>query len=65
MKCASVIHRESCRRVHRVVCGTKAIHSMCIDKQAWIKEELSGSTASDLDEEEVCNPSESVMSLQE
>ena len=41
------------------------IHSMCIDKRAWIKEELSGSTASDLDEEEVCNPSESVMSLQE
>ena len=28
---------------------------MCIDKQAWIKEELRGSTAPDLDEEEVCN----------
>jgi len=25
---------------------------MCIDKQAWIKEELRGSTAQDLDEEE-------------
>jgi len=31
------------------------IQSMCIDKQAWIKEELRGSTALDLDEEEVCN----------
>ena len=29
------------------------IHSLCIDKQAWIKEELRGSTAQDLDEEEV------------
>ena len=26
------------------------IHSMCIDKQAWIKEELGGSTVPDLDE---------------
>ena len=41
------------------------IHSMCIDKQAWIKEELRGSTVSDLDEEEVCNSQESVNSLQE
>ena len=40
------------------------IHSMCIDKQAWIKEELRGSTVSDLDEEEVGNSSESVNSLQ-
>ena len=38
---------------------------MCIDKQAWIKEELRGSTVSDLDEEEVCNSQESVNSLQE
>ena len=40
---------------------------MCIDKQAWIKEELRGSTVfrSDLDEEEVCNCQESVNSLQE
>ena len=38
---------------------------MCIDKQAWIKEELRGSTAPDLDEEEVCNLQESVNSLQE
>ena len=41
------------------------IHSMCIDKQAWIKEELRGSTAPDLDEEEVCNSQESLNSLQE
>ena len=41
------------------------IHSMSIDKQAWIKEELRGSTAPDLDEEEVCNLQESVNSLQE
>ena len=54
--------------VRRVVClGQKlgTIHSMCIDKQAWIKEELRESTVSDLDEEEVCNSSESVNSLQE
>ena len=38
---------------------------MCIDKQAWIKEELRGSTVSDLDEEEVWNSQESVNSLQE
>ena len=38
------------------------IHSMCIDKQAWIKEELRGSTAQDLDKEEVCNPQESLNS---
>ena len=38
---------------------------MCIDKQAWIKEELRGSSVSDLDEEEVCNSQESVNSLQE
>ena len=42
-----------------------SIHSMCIDKQAWIKEELRGSMASDLDEEEVCNSQDSVNSLQE
>ena len=55
------------QRIIELCVGQKlgTIHSMCIDKQAWIKEELSGSTASDLDEEEVCNPSESVMSLQE
>ena len=41
------------------------IHSVCIDKQAWIKEELKGSTATDLDEEEVCNSQESINSLQE
>ena len=41
------------------------IHSMCIDKQAWIKEELRGSTALDLDEEEVYNPQETVNSMQE
>ena len=41
------------------------IHSMCIDKQAWIKEELRGSTVSDLDEEEVCNSQESVNYMQE
>ena len=41
------------------------IHSMCIDKQAWIKEELRGSTVPDLDEEEVCTSQESVNSLQE
>ena len=35
---------------------------MCIDKQAWIKEELRGSTAQDLEEEEVCN---SINSLKE
>ena len=39
--------------------------SMCIDKQAWIKEELRGSTAQDLDEEEVCNSQESINSLKE
>jgi len=42
-----------------------SIHSMCIDKQAWIKEELRGNTLSDLDKEEVCNSQESVKSLQE
>ena len=41
------------------------IHSMCIDKQAWIQEEIRGSTAPDLDKEEVCNSQESVNSLQE
>ena len=41
------------------------IHSMCIDKQAWIKEELRGSTAPDLEEEEVPNLPKSVNSLQE
>ena len=41
------------------------IHSMCIDKQAWIKEELRGSMAQDLDEEEVCNSQESLNALQE
>ena len=41
------------------------IHSMCIDKQAWIKEELRGSTVPDLDEEEVCTSQEWVNSLQE
>jgi len=41
------------------------IHSMCIEKQAWNKEELRGSTVPDLDEEEVCNSQESVNSLQE
>ena len=30
------------------------IHSMCIDKQAWIKEDLRGSKALEIDEEEVC-----------
>ena len=38
---------------------------MCINKQAWIKEELRLNTVSDLDEEEVCNSQESVNSLQE
>ena len=38
---------------------------MCINKQAWIKEELRLSTVSDLDDEEVCNSQESVNSLQE
>ena len=41
------------------------IHSMRIDKQAWIKEELRGSTAPDLDEEEVCDSQETVNSIQE
>ena len=41
------------------------IHSMCIDKQAWIKEELRESTAQDIDEEEVCNSKESLNTLQE
>jgi hypothetical protein len=41
------------------------IHSMCIDKQAWIKEELRGCTAPDLDEEEVCYSQETVNSIQE
>ena len=41
------------------------IHSMSIDKQAWIKEELRGSTAPDLDEEEVCDSQETVNSIQE
>ena len=41
------------------------IHSMCIDKQAWIKEELSGSTVPDLDEEEVWTSQELVNILQE
>jgi len=41
------------------------IHSMCIDKQAWIKEELRGSTVPDLDKEKVCTSQESVNSLQE
>jgi len=41
------------------------IHSMCIDKQTWIKEELRGSTPSDLDVEEVCNSQETINSVQE
>ena len=41
------------------------IHIMCIDKQAWIKEELRGSTEPDLDEEEVCDSQETVNSIQE
>ena len=41
------------------------IHSLCIDKQAWIKEELRGSTVPDLDEEVVCTSQETVNSLQE
>ena len=41
------------------------IHSMCIDKQAWIKEELRGSMVPDLDEEEVCTSQELVNFLQE
>ena len=55
------------QRIIELCVGQKlgTIHTMCIDKQAWIKEELRGSTASDLDEEEVRNPSESVNSLQE
>jgi len=46
-------HAEEC--VYLCV-GQKlgTIHSMCIDKEAWIREELRGSTAQDLDEEEVC-----------
>jgi len=39
------------------------IHSLCIDKDAWIKEELRGSTAPDVDEEEVCDSQDSVNSL--
>ncbi len=41
------------------------IHSMCIDKEAWIREELRGSTAQDLDKEKVCITQESVNLLQE
>ena len=41
------------------------IHSLCIDKEAWIREELSGHTAQDLDEEEVGTGQEFVNSLQE
>ena len=41
------------------------IHSMCIDKEAWIREELRGSKAQDLDKEKVCITQESVNSLQE
>ena len=41
------------------------IPSMSIDKQAWIKEELRGSTAPDLDEEEVHDTPETVNSMQE
>ena len=57
-------HAEECVKL---CVGQKlgTIHSMCIDKQTWIKEELRGSTAQDLDEEEVCNSQESVNSLQE
>ena len=57
-------HAEECVKL---CVGQKlgTIPSMCIDKQAWIKEELRGSTAQDLDEEEVCNSQESVNSLQE
>ena len=40
------------------------IHSMCLEKEAWIKEELRGSTAPDLDKEKVCNSQESINSLQ-
>ena len=36
------------------------VHSLCIDKQAWIQEELRGSMGPDVDEEEVCNSQESV-----
>ena len=39
------------------------IHSLCIDKQAWIQEELRGSMVPDVDK--VCNSQESVNSVQE
>ena len=57
-------HAEECLEL---CVGQKlgTIHSMCIDKQAWIKKELRGSTVPDLDEEEVCASQESVNSLQE
>ena len=41
------------------------VHSMCIDKEAWIKEELRGHRTQDLDEKEVGLGQESVNSLQE
>ena len=41
------------------------IHSLCIDKQAWIKEELRGSATQELDEEEVQELQTTVNSLQE
>ena len=57
-------HAEECIELClRQKLGT--IHSLCIDKQAWIQEELRGSTVPNVDKEEVCNSQESVNSLQE
>ena len=55
-------HAEECIELCvRQKLGT--IHSLCIDKQAWIQEELRGSTVPDVDK--VSNSQESVNSVQE
>ena len=41
------------------------IHSLSIDKRAWIREELRGSAVSDLDEEEVRDSQKTVNSMEE
>ena len=41
------------------------IHSMCIDKEAWLREELQGGSGPKVSTEEVITSSETVNSMQE
>ena len=57
-------HAEECVELC-VLQKLGTIHSMSIDKQAWIREELRASAVSDPDEEEVRDSKETVNSMQE